>query len=223
MTIVVNVTSSAVWTRTAGQICRDALEHLAVYGASETMTAEDQNKALRALDAVLKELPLSGYLWPKLSAETALEWDGTEPGTVALPEDYFNYASVSHLVDGKTVPLAQIPHAQWIAKADRTLTGTPTHFYVAPDRTLHYWPVPESDPQASLQYLRIIEDSAATVVPDVLQHWVNALGWGVADELSLDYGLPGADRMEINQRWNSKRTKALAYSLQFEPITFGVA
>jgi hypothetical protein len=59
--------------------------------------------ALRALDGVLKELPLAGYVWPKLSAEAALAWTAVRP--IPLPDDYFGSPVAWRLVDGKKVPL----------------------------------------------------------------------------------------------------------------------
>lgn len=214
---------STTWSLIASEVCRDALEHLSAYGAGETVSAADQSKALRALDGVLKELPLSGYVWPKLSGETALTWSAGTPQTVSLPADYFNYPAVWKTVDGKKIPLTQIPHANWIGMPNRTDTAAqPTHFYLSPDKKLYFWPVPSADPAASLQYQKIVDDSSATAVPDVLQFWINPLGWMVADEMSMDFGLNAADRVEIHQRAEAKKAIALENSIPFEPISFSV-
>jgi hypothetical protein len=215
---------STTWSIIASEVCRDALEHLSAYGAGETVSAADQVKALRALDGMLKELPLVGYVWPKLSGEVALVWSAGTPQTVSLPADYFNYPAVWKTVNGQKVPLAQIPHADWVKMLNRTQTAAqPTHFYISPDKTLYFWPVPTADPGASLQYQRIINDSAATAVPDVMQFWLNPLGWMVADEMSLDFGLSAPDRLEIHQRAEAKKKLALESSIPSEVISFSVA
>lgn len=224
MTIVVTETSSTSWVLVSSQICRDAFEHLAQYGAGETVSSDDQTKALRALDGVLKSLPLSGYVWPKLSVDVALTWSSGTPQTIYLPADYFNYPSVRISANGSPLPLKQIPHAEWVVKTDRATTAQyPTHFYISPDKTLYFWPIPTSDPGATLQYQRIVDDSSATAPPDVLQFWLNPLGWMVADEMSLDFGLSAPDRLEIHQRAEAKKAEALANSIPFEPICFTVA
>lgn len=215
---------STSWTETAGEICRDALENLGVIGSGETVSAEDQVTALRALDGVLKELPLSGYHWPKLSAESALTWVAGTPQTISLPADYFNYATVWKTSAGKKVPLTQITHADWVKMLNRDQTAVePTHFYIAPDKTLYFWPIPTADPVAYVQYQRIVGDSAAAVAPDLPQYWINPLGYGVANELSLKYGLPAQERLEINQRWQDKKKRALESSQSYEDISFTVA
>lgn len=214
---------STSWTLTASQICRDAFEHLAQYGAGETVSSDDQTKALRALDGVLKGLPLSGYIWPKLSGDVALTWSSGAPQTISLPADYFNYPSVRVTANGSPLPLAQIPHADWVVKTDRAATATyPTHFYISPDKTLYFWPIPTTDPAATLQYQRVVDDSTAAASPDVLQFWINPLGWMVADEMSLDFGLSAPDRVEIHQRAEAKRAQALESSVPFEHICFTV-
>lgn len=212
------------WTLTAGQICRDALEHLQVYGPSDAISSADQVTALRGLDAVLKELPLSGYNWPKLSGEVALAWSAGTPQTVSLPADFYNYPSIWKTVNGQPVPLTQIPHSEWVAKTDRSATATqPTHFYVSPAKAVYFWPIPTADPVATLQYQKIVDDAALTAAPDVLQIWLNALGWGVANEISMKFGVPQANRVEVAQRWQEKKNLALESSIPSEVISFSVA
>ena len=215
---------STSWTETAGEICRDALEIMGVIGPGETVSAEDQVTALRALDGVLKTLPLSGYHWPKLSAESALTWASGTPQSISLPADYYNYPTVWKTSAGKKVPITQIPHADWVKMLDRDQTATePAHFYISPDKAMHFWPIPTADPVAYIQYQRIADDSVSINAPDLPQYWINPLGYGVANELTLKYGVPQAERLEINQRWQDKKNLALESSQSYEEISFTVA
>lgn len=212
---------STAWTLAAADICTDALEHLGAIAAGETIGAEDMQVALRALDAVLKELPLAGYTWPKLSAEVALPWGGGQ--SVTLPSDYFGSPVAWRLVDGKKVPLTQIAHAQWLQMPDRdSATGAPTHFYVGPDKVACLWPVPETEPAITLQYQRVVTDASRIVQPDVPQYMLNALGYGVANELALKFGASMALAEAIATRWQTKRAAALEYSIESAPICFEV-
>ena len=74
---------STSWSETATEICSDALMHLGVISTGESIGGDELAQALRALDSVLKELPLYGYSWPKLSSETAFTWVSGQ--TIALP------------------------------------------------------------------------------------------------------------------------------------------
>lgn len=212
---------STAWTLAAADVCTDALEHLGVIGAGEAASGEDMQVALRALDGVLKELPLAGYTWPKLSTETALTW--TAGQTIPLPSDYFGAPVVWRLADGRKVALTQVPHARWIQMTDRSsAAGTPTHFYIAPDNTLYLWPTSDDDPTLTLQYQRIVSDADSTAQPDVPQYMLNALGYGVAHESVLKFDTPPARAQEIAQRWMSKRAAALEYAIESSPICFEV-
>lgn len=211
---------STAWTLAATEVCTDALEHMGVIGAGEAPSGEDMQVALRALDAVLKELPLAGYTWPKFSAETALAWAGDQ--AIPLPEDFFGSPFAWRVVDGRKVPLTQMPYARWIQMTDRAAPGMPTHFYVGPDQMLNLWPVPASDPAVMLQYQRIVSDADDTATPDVPQYMLNALGYGVANELLLKFDTPVARAQAISNRWMAKRAAALEYAVESAPICFEV-
>lgn len=211
---------TTAWTLAAAEVCTDALEHLGVIGAGEAASGDDMQLALRALNAVLKELPLAGYTWPKLSAETALPWTGGQ--VLPLPDDYFGAPIAWRLIDGRKRLLTQIPHARWTQMEDRAATGAPSHFYIGPDQQLYLWPVPETNPAVSLQYQRIVSDADDTAQPDVPQFWLNALGYGVANELLLKFDTPDGKAQAISARWKVKRDAALEHSIESAPICFEV-
>lgn len=211
---------TTAWTLTASDICTDAMQHLGYLDPDATASGNDMQVALRGLDAVLKELPLAGYTWPKLSAETALTWASLQ--AISLPSDYYGYPIAWKTLNGQRVPLGQIPHARWVQMIDRTATGEATHFYVNPSNVFYVWPVPSSDPGLYVQYQKIVDDAELAVTPDVLQLWKNALGYGVANELGLKFGVPQERRVEIAQRWKAKRDAALLNSIASEVICFEV-
>jgi hypothetical protein len=208
------------WTLTAAEICTDALEHMGILSDGETASSGDMQTALKALNGVLKELPLIGYLWPALSAEASLTW--TAGQTVSLPADYYAYPVVWSQATGTKVQLVQLNHAQWLATPNRDAKGSTTHFYVDPLGALHLWPVPPVDPVLTIQYQRIVSDAASTTSPSLPQYWINPLGYGVANELVLKFGVPQDKRVEIAQRWGVKRDRALESSIGSEVICFSV-
>lgn len=211
---------TTAWTLTASEICTDALEHLGCLDHGEAASADDIQVALRGLDAVLKELPLIGYTWPKLSAETALTWASVQ--TINLPSDFYGYPVAWKTLNGQRVPLAQIPHATWVQMQDRTATGVATNFYISPANVFYVWPVPSSDPGLYVQYQKIVDDSGLTVTPDVLQTWKYPLGYGVASEIAMKMGAPLERRTEVAQRWSAKRDRLVMNSQVSEPISFEV-
>lgn len=211
---------TTAWTLAAADICTDALEHLGVIGESEAASGGDMQLALRALDAVLKELPLAGLAWPKLSGEVALAWESGQ--AIALPADYYGSPVAWRTIAGGKPALTQIPHARWIGMPERAAEGVPTHFYIGPDQMLYLWPAPTVDPAVTLQYQKIVDDADLTVQPDLSQYWLNALGYGVAHELLFKFDTPPAKAQGISDRWSAKRAAALESSIAAEPICFEV-
>ena len=214
---------STSWTETASEICADAMRHLGVLAEGETIGASELSLSLRALDGVLKELPLYGYSWPKLSSETALTWVSGQ--TIALPADYFAFPVIWIASSGNKSVLTQLTHAEWIANPGRSLaTGTPSHFNVSPDKYVWLYPTPTSAPTLTIQYQKIIDDAVSGSSVNIPQHWINPLGYGVANELSLMFtSTPPDVRAEIAQRWAMKRERALEFSIASESISFTVA
>lgn len=209
---------TTAWTLTTGEICTDALEHLGAIADGEPATGGDMQTALKALDGVLKELPLHGYCWPALTAEVPLAWISGQ--AVDLPSDFYGYPVAWNAFG---VRLTQIPHAVWVSMPDRAATGEAvTHFAISPASELLLWPVVDSDPALTLQYQRIVSDADLAASPSLPQYWINPLGYGVANELALKFGAPQDKRAEIAQRWAAKRERALASSIAAENISFEV-
>lgn len=211
---------TTAWTLAAAEICTDALEHLNAIGDGDAASGGDMQLALRALDAVLKELPLVGYSWPKLSGEVALPWAAGQ--TIPLPADYYGSPYLWRVSGINKVPLIQIPHGRWVLLANREAQGVPSHYYIDPSNAIHLWPAPTVDPVASLQYQKIVSDAQATLPPDVAQFWVNPLGYGVANELLFKFAIPESKAQQIAARWVSKRALALESSIASEAISFEV-
>lgn len=211
---------TTAWTLTASEICTDALQHLGVIDPEQTASGYQAQAALRGLDTVLKELPLVGYNWPKLSGETALTWASLQ--TFSLPTDYYGHPYAWKTENGQKYPLVQIPHSNWVQMPDRAATGTATHFYVNPANVFYVWPLPSSDPGLYVQYQKIVDDASLTVTPDVLQTWKGALGFGVANEIGLKFGAPQSTRVEVAQRWAAKKELLLNSAIASEVISFEV-
>lgn len=213
---------STTWTLTAQDICTDGLKHCSAIANNETPSAADMQLALRALDGLLKTMPLAGYNWPKLSGEVPLVWTGIQ--TMALPADYYSYPVVWILYLGQKIQLKQISHAYWVKLTNKTTTAPiPNSFYIDPAGTLFLWPVPPGDPVATIQYQKVINDTVQGSMPDVMQIWLNPLGWGVASEIAMDLGVPAPDRAELAQRWGAKKTMAMENSIPSEIITISVS
>ena len=209
---------TTAWTRTAGAICTEALQNLGIQDSGSSIPPEDMQTALDALDAVLKELPLYGYSWPKLSVRTSLAWT-TNP--ISLPSDYFGYLRVW----ANGIPLREMSVTVWnnLTNNVQFADTAPTSFYVDPSNALNLYPQPSFDPLITVQYQRIVDDVAQGQSVDLPQYWNNALGWGVALELGPKFRVPEQELQRIEKMWMQKMTRALGNSVANGPISFDVA
>ena len=216
---------ATAWTLSAQDIITDALQITEVLGAGEVASADDYAVGLTALQNILKELPLHGVSWPKITVTpTALVWSSGTPAQVAMPADYFGVPVVSHTVNSANVDLAVMTKAEYDALIEPNKTATyPQAIYIAPNNVGYLWPVPESNPGLSITYQAIAVDAMLATQPDVMQAWLGGLGLWVAFEISPKFGVDLQKRADIANRFIVKRRMMLSYAAESAPIVVQVA
>lgn len=215
---------STTWNLTAQGVITDALEIIGVIGSGQTAAADDYTVCMTALQSIIKELPIHGLSWPKVTAApTALTWNAGTPAQVAMPADYFGVPVISHTVDRIDANLWVIPKAEYDAILDPDyVAARPQKIYIAANGIGYLWPVPAVDPALSITYQAIAIDAALGAMPDVSQTWMGLLGLWVANDVSIKFGVGLADRQDIERRFLARRALALAYAAESAPICFGV-
>jgi hypothetical protein len=216
---------STAWTLPTTDILTDALELIGQLGAGQTASAEDYDVCNRALQNILKELPLHGYTWPKITApRAALAWSALLPGQVSLPADYYGSPVVTFAQASSDIALRIISKAAYEAIPQQSATAThPTHLYIAPNNIGYLWPVPTLDPGLSITYQAIASDAELDMTPDVAQTWIGGLGLWVAYEICPKFGVDLATRADIEKRFLMRRALMLKNAAETAPICFGVA
>lgn len=215
---------STNWTITASDIIRGALEVNSAIGAAEAVTAEDTEMCLRALNGLIKEMPLHGLSWPQLSSvAVALTWSGVTPSKASPPADYFGVPVLKYTTAaGPLKELIQIPKPAF-ERLDFTQTAEhPTHFYEAPDKSFYLWPVPTQDPVLKLSYQAIADDASLTLTPDVQQQYLNLFELWVGDKISLKVDSSAQTRLEINARFKEALERMKQWAVDMAPISFEV-
>jgi hypothetical protein len=215
---------TTTWTLPAADIITDALQILGAIGAGQTASDDDYSACLTALQNIIKELPLHGVSWPKITATpVALAWDAAAPENVTLPADYYGVPQVSRIVNGQKVAVDVIAKAAYDALPSAPLGGAPLRLYIAPNNVGYLWPVPDADPGLSLTYQAIGADVDLSARPDVAQTWISGLGYWLAYEVCPKFGIDMMSRADIEKRYLTKRSLMLSYAAELAPITFGVA
>jgi hypothetical protein len=66
----------------------------------------------------------------------------------------------------------------------------------------------------------ITDISAASDVPEFPNEWMQALVWGLADQLALEYGLPVNHRQEVLMKAEKYRELLTDWDVENEPVFF---
>lgn len=216
---------TTAWTLPASAIIEDALQITEVIGAGETVSAADYAVCLTALQNILKELPLHGVVWPKITVTpTALTWSALTPAQVSMPADYFGVSVISMTVNSANVDLDVMTKAEYDALTEPAKTATyPQAVYIAPNNVGYLWPVPTSNPGLSITYQAIAVDATLAAQPDVMQAWMGGLGYWLANEIAPKFGVEFNKRQDIERRFVIKRRMMLSYAAETAPIEVSVA
>ena len=216
---------STSWTITASDIIRGALELNSAIDPTEAVSAEDTATCLRALNGIIKEMPLHGLSWPKLtSTAVALSWDENAPYRVSPPANYFGVPVLKFTDEnGRFQQLRQLPRVNYEALDQGAAQARyPQFFYEAPDRTFALWPTPTENPLLVLDYQAIGEDVSLTAQPDVQQAYLGLLELWVADKTSLKFSTPRDQRMEIAARFGAALELMKQWAVETAPICISV-
>lgn len=212
------------WTLTAQEVITGALQEIGVLGAGQTASPSDYDICLTGLQNLLKEMPLHGLSWPKVTvAPVALAWSAGTPGQVAMPVDYFGVPTVSFTQSAANIDLDVMTKARYDALLNPSQTALyPTSIYIGPNNIGYLWPVPTVDPALTITYQAITLDASMLAAPDIVQAWVGGLTLWLANEVAAKFGVPGQDRADLERRFLMRRGLMLAYAAESAPITFEV-
>lgn len=210
------------WTLTTLEVIRGAMELCQAIGVGESIEDADTDMCMRALQGVIKELPLHGYSWPEVTpVPVSVTW--VSGNSVTPPTDYFGAPVLKYTdASGNLVPMVQVQKGEWeLLQLAQTATY-PTTFYVAPDLTFKLWPTPTQNPTLKLTYQGIIPDLVLSATPTIQQQYLNTLQYLLADEVSLKYGCSPDVRQEIGARAIYKKNLLIQWSVDLAPISISV-
>lgn len=241
---------SSNYSITRDQIISLALRKLGVLEIGDTPDANSVANAAMSLNLLIKQFNTDGLkLWkvselivPLTSGQTsytlggsgsATMYDALAP-TVAITDKplkviqgfYRNIQSTPYI----DTPVLLVSKQEYNVLGSKFSTGTAnTIFYDARklNGILYVYLTPDANTQTNIQLhlvaqMPINDISLATEVPDFPNEWMNCLVWNLADQLSMEYGVPMNSRQEIAQRAMAYKTQMSdwdveAYSTFFAP------
>lgn len=202
-------------------IIKASLRILGVIGAGDTPTSDETTNASQALNIMIKAWQTSGMkLWTvqELSFATVV---GKANYSLGPSGDTFtSYRPLrvidAHLRDSNNhdVSLMVVSRQEYDLLGDKTTQGVPNQVFYDPQLTngvLYVYNVPTDTAHSIiLTVQRPLQDmTAATNDFDFAQEWFQALKWGLASELGLEYGVNPAVQAQIDN-------KALYYKEQMD-------
>ena len=149
--------------------------------------------------------------WVMLNTAVAGTW---VTATNYNGEDVLDIAEGAFIRDGTTdTPITPLTREEWMGLGSKfTTLGIPSRFWFNSSLTpeIFFFPYPDDDDYI-LHYpkIRRLEDfDAAGDTADFTVKWLNALIYGLATELSDEYGLPLAERDRIAIKAEAYRARA---------------
>jgi len=239
---------SSNYSITRDQIVSLALRKLGVLEIGDTPDANSIANASMSLNLLIKQLSTEGLrIWkvselilPLTASKTSytlggsssdLMYDSLAP-TVAITDKplkviqgFYRNIQSTPVID---TPVMIVSKQEYNVLGSKYSTGTAnTIFYDSKklNGLLYVYLTPDTNAQTNLQ-LHIVAQmplndiSLATDIPDFPNEWMNCLVWNLADQLSLEYGVPMNARQEIALRATTYKTQLSDWDIESSSTFF---
>jgi len=225
---------SSTYTISRDQIISLALRKLGVLEIGAVPDTDTIDNASISLNLLIKQFSIEGLkLWKNseliiplitnqstyiLGGSTStLMYDSLNP-TVAITDrplkviqGFYRNNSVSPYID---IPVMVISKQEYNVIGSKFSTGTAnTIFYDTKklNGVLYVYLTPDVNTSTNMELhivaqLPLDDLSTALGIPDFPNEWMNCLVWNLADQLSLEYGVPMNSRQEIAMRAGTYKT-----------------
>jgi hypothetical protein len=239
---------SSTYTVTRDQIITLALRKLGVLEIGATPDAETVANASMSLNLLIKMMSTDGLKLWKISeliipitanqtsyilggATSTLMYDSLNP-TVAITDKplkaiqgFYRNLQNSPPID---VPVMLISKQEYNILGSKKSTGVANTLFYDPRKlngVLYVYLTPNTYSQTNLQLHLIaqmpLDDlNSALEVPDFPNEWMNCLVWNLADQLSMEYGVPMNARQEIALRANAYKTQLTDWDVEASSTFF---
>ena len=225
---------SSTYTISRDQIISLALRKLGVLEIGAVPDTDTIDNASMSLNLLIKQFSIEGLkLWKNSEliiplttnqstyilggSTSALMYDSLNP-TVAITDrplkviqGFYRNNSVSPYID---IPVMVISKQEYNVIGSKFSTGTAnTIFYDTKklNGVLYVYLTPDVNASTNMELhivaqLPLDDLSTALGIPDFPNEWMNCLVWNLADQLSLEYGVPMNSRQEIAMRAGTYKT-----------------
>lgn len=239
---------SSTYTVTRDQIITLALRKLGVLELGETPDSDTIDNATMSLNLLIKQLSTEGLkLWkiselivPLTISQTSyvlggntstLMYDSLAP-TVAITDKplkviqgFYRNIQVTPYID---TPVLLVSKQEYNVLGSKFSTGTANTIFYDPrtlNGILYVYLTPDLNASTNIELhlvaqMPLNDISGATEIPDFPNEWMNCLVWNLADQLTLEYGVPMNSRQEITQRAGSYKAMLTDWDVEAASTSF---
>ena len=232
---------SSNYSITRDQIILTALRKIGAVEPGDTSATIDANivtNCAQALNLMVKQWMTEGIkLWTVTEYTLTMVASQTEyiigpsgPDLVAdkplrLIQGVIRNISTTPYID---TPLQILSKQEYMTLGSKFSTGIANSVYLNPGTTstsVKLFLTPDTSTATNYRKIltcqRPINDiSASSSVPDFPNEWMQALVWGLADQLSLEFGLPINHRQEVMLRAEKYKDDLMGWDVEYESTFF---
>ena len=219
---------SSTYTVSRDQIITLALRKLGVLEIGEVPDVDTIDNAAMSLNLLIKQLSTEGLkLWknselivPLINGQTsyilggstsALMYDTQDPTTaitdrpLKVIQGFYRNLQATPYIDTPVLTVSKQEYNMLGSKFSTGVANTIFYDVKSLNGILYIYLTPDAYTSTNLEMhivaqLPLNDLSTALGVPDFPNEWMNCLVWNLADQLSMEYGVPMNARAEIAQR-----------------------
>jgi len=232
---------SSNYSITRDQIIITALRKLGAVEPQDTASTIDANivtNCAQALNLMVKQWMTEGIkLWtvteinfPLVLNQTSYTagpslCDITTDKPLRIIQAWVRNTVVTPDID---IPLNIISRQEYNMLGSKFSTGTANSIYLNPGvttSTIKLFLTPDASAVATYTVYMVVQRpindiSSASSIPDFPNEWMQALVWGLADQLALEYGLPVNHRQEVLLKAEKYRDLLMEWDIENESTFF---
>lgn len=222
------------YTKNRDQIITRALRIVGAIGQGETPIATALSEAAEVLNDLIKEWEADGMQLWCIRQYNFTPVAGTNSYTIGVGSTINDVAPTKVIQawnrssTNLDTPILLITRHEYNMLGSKSTQGTPTQLWYNPPGeisgtentgTLTLYVTPDTNYAANFTIyftgVRPIQDfDAASDLMDFPQYWGNAVVWGLADQLSYEYGVGLSERAMISKKAEMHKEKALSYGTE---------
>jgi len=232
---------STTYSITRNEIIMSALRKLAAVEPADTALTIDPTivtNCAQALNLMVKQwMPEGIKLWPLSEVSFPLVVNQTSY-TVPPSGCYVTYSKPLRLLQAwirnnvaspaVDIPLMIISRQDYNVLGSKFSTGIANSIYLNPGQfsaTIKLFLTPDTTTVSTYTVYTVVQlpiddISAADSVPEFPNEWMQALVWGLADQLALEYGLPVNHRQEVLAKAEKYRELLVNWDIENESVYF---